>query len=89
LIHELAAEAERESSGGWGVEAMRIFLLCFLFGSLGALAGFLLANWARKLPRGIPDHSRCEERFTRMAIEYRHQIHDKEAEIQRLIQGLS
>ena len=68
---------------------MIIFLLCFFIGSLCALAGFLLATWARKLPGALPDHSECEVRFERMSFALRRQIHDKEAEIQRLLQGLS
>jgi hypothetical protein len=68
---------------------MRDFLLCFLFGSFGAIVGFFIANWAGRLPAHLVDHGHCDERFNRMTREYRHQIHDQEAEIQRLIQGLS
>lgn len=68
---------------------MTTFLLCFLTGSFGAIAGFLLSSWVRKLPEHTPDHRHCQERFDRMVRDYRHQIRDQESEIQRLIQGLS
>lgn len=68
---------------------MRDFLLCLLTGSFGAIVGFYVANWARKLPAPLCDHSECQVRFERMNFALRRQIHDKEAEIQRLLQGLS
>jgi hypothetical protein len=68
---------------------MHTFALCFLFGSLGAIVGFFIANWARKLPPHMVDHEYCDQRYVTMHRRLSHQIHDQEAEIQRLIQGLS
>jgi hypothetical protein len=68
---------------------MHVFLLCLLSGSTGAIAGFLLLNWARRLPPHLVDHQHCDERYTQMHRRFCREISDRDTEIQRIIQGLS
>jgi hypothetical protein len=65
------------------------FLLCFLCGSAGAIVGFIIANWARRLPRPLAYHQHCDERYVNMHRRLASEIRSRDAEIQRLMQGLS
>ena len=68
---------------------MNDFLLCFLSGSAGAIVGFIIANWARRLPRPPAYHQHCDGRYVCMHRRMAREIQLRDAEIQRLMQGLS
>jgi len=62
-------------------------LYCLIF-AIGGTLGFLLFAWVRGAPtEPYIAHDQCDDRFNRMHKRLSHEIHVREDEIQRLIQG--